>query len=345
MGRGLPYGAGVDKRPTIYDVAQEAGVAASTVSRAFSNPGRVNANTSRKVFEAAERIGYHSSALEGRVGARTRALALVVSDIANPFYDEIITGATDAAREAGYVLMILHTREDADYERTVIEGCIDLVEGIVFASTRLGEVALRKIAKRRPVVLLNRRMPEISCVVIDNARGIRRSAEHLGGLGHSSIAYLPGPSTSWADSARWRALREAAHELELVVRRSGTNCETPSVQAGFDAAEDVIATGATAVQTYNDALGVGLVRGLRARGVRVPVDISVVGFDNIQISQLVDPMLTTVASPLRSQGHTGVTNVLALVRGRAKHSGTLELPVKLVVRQTTARPGRIIHRD
>lgn len=331
----------MQKRPTIYDVATEAGVAASTVSRAFSNPGRVNATTARTVFEAAERIGYRSDAIRGRVGAHTRALALVVNDTSNPFYDEIITGATDAAREAGYVLLILHTREDPDYERTLLEGCIDLVEGIVFASTRLGEVALRNVAKRRPVVLLNRRMPEVSCLVVDNARGVRRAAEHLGTLGHGSIGYLPGPVSSWADGARWRALREAGHELELGVRRVGEHCDKPTIRAGFAAAADVIADDVTAVQTYNDALAIGLLRGLHAQGVRVPHDISVVGFDNIQLSQLVDPMLTTVAAPLRAQGRTGVGNLLALVKGRAKHAETLEMPVKLVVRQTTARPGRM----
>ncbi len=107
----------MESKATIYDVARAAGVAASTVSRAFARPGRVSAETARRVFAAAAEVGYRSSALPGLTGSRTRSLALVVTDITNPFYSELIRGAHEAAGAAGYMILLSHTREDAQLER------------------------------------------------------------------------------------------------------------------------------------------------------------------------------------------------------------------------------------
>src|SRR5436309_6443103 len=178
-------------RPSIYDVAREAGVAASTVSRAYARPGRVNSDTARAIFAAAERIGYRATKITGTLGGgtarQTGAVALMVSDITNPFYGEIIKGAELAARKAGFALLLSDTSETGSVERDVIERTLDLVEGIVLASSRMSDSAIRVIAKQKPMVLLNRRLPDISCIVADQALGIRRAAEHFRTLGHDTI--------------------------------------------------------------------------------------------------------------------------------------------------------------
>src|SRR5437762_11153216 len=128
------------RRPTIYDVAHEAGVAASTVSRAYSRPGRVNAETAQRVFVAAQRLGYRSDRLDGqRPGyqAVREAIDLVVADVTNPFYGDIIKGAYEAAREAGYQLILSHTSESPEVERQAIERELKQVDGIVIASSRM----------------------------------------------------------------------------------------------------------------------------------------------------------------------------------------------------------------
>jgi LacI family transcriptional regulator len=324
-------------RPTIYDVAREAGVAASTVSRAYARPGRVNNDTARRIFAAAERLGYRSDRLDGQRPdgrALSEAIALVIADVTNPFYGEIIKGAYEAAREAGYQLVLSHTNESPEEERRTIEHELDHVDGIVIASSRMTDSALRMVAKQRAVVLLNRILPEASCVVSDNQRGIRRAAEHLGALGHERITYVAGPENSWSDGMRWRALREAAAELELEVRRLGPH--EPTVLAGLAAARRVAQIDATAVLAYNDALAIGVLKGLRKLGVAVPEEISVVGFDNIIFDELVEPALTTVAAPLYRMGLTGVQHCIALARGAQPSSASLVLPVRLVVRQSTA---------
>jgi DNA-binding LacI/PurR family transcriptional regulator len=331
----------MERRPTIYDVAREAGVAASTVSRAYSRPGRVNAETAQRVFEAAQRLRYRSDRLNGQQpGHRAvrEAIDLVIADVTNPFYGDIIKGAHEATQEAGYQLILSHTNESPEVERQAIERELDQVDGIVIASSRMNDSALRMMAKQKPMVLLNRIIPEVTCVVTDTPRGIRRAAEHLGGLGHERIHYVAGPETSWADGTRWRALREAVAELALDARRIGPN--EPTVLAGLSAARRVAQAGATAVLAYNDALAIGVMKGLRRLGIAVPDEVSVVGFDNIILDELVEPTLTTIAAPLYRMGLTGVQNCIAVAQGARTSSTALVLPVRLVIRQSTAQRKR-----
>jgi DNA-binding LacI/PurR family transcriptional regulator len=324
----------VGDRPTIYDVAREAGVAASTVSRAYSRPGRVNAETARAIFAAAERIGYRATKITGSVGRQTGAVALTVSDITNPFYGEIIKGAEQAARHAGYALLLSDTSESGQVERDIVERTLDLVEGVVLGSSRMSDSAIRMIAKQKPLVLLNRQITETSCIVGDNPRGVRRAVEHLGTLGHTTITYVAGPAASWAEGKRWRALRETGHELELRIRRIGPD-DDPTMLTGFNTARRIVEEGATAVLAYNDALAIGIIKGLKKLGVHVPGDVSVVGFDNVLLAEVVDPALTTVMAPMRRAGAAGVGNVLALASGAQTSGETLVLPMKLVVREST----------
>jgi DNA-binding LacI/PurR family transcriptional regulator len=335
------YAALVEGRPTIYDVAREAGVAPSTVSRAYARPGRVNARTARLIFEVAERIGYRSERVEARppsASGRTQAIGLVISDVTNPFYGPIISGAYEAAREAGFLLILSHTTESPAAERRAVETELSRVDGLVIASSRMSDSALRTIAKQKALVLLNRTIPEVHCVVTDNPRGVRRAAEHLGMLGHEGILYVAGPEASWSDGVRWRALREAGMELELDVRRIGPH--EPTILAGFRAARRVVSAGATAVLAYNDQLAIGVMKGVRHLGLRVPDDVSVVGFDNIIFDEIVEPALTTVAAPLLQMGTTGVHNCIAVTHGARPSTPALVLPVKLVERASTAHRKR-----
>ena len=207
----------------------------------------------------------------------------------------------------------------------------------MLASSRMSDSAIRMIAKQKPLVLLNRQISETSCIVTDNQRGVRRAVEHLGMLGHDTITYLAGPEASWAEGTRWRALREATHELELRVRRIDPH-DTPTMRTGYAASRRIVEEGATAVLAYNDALAIGVIKGLKQLGVRVPGDVSVVGFDNVLLAEVVDPALTTVAAPMRRAGAAGVGNVLALAAGARTSGETLVLPVKLVVRESTGPP-------
>lgn len=322
-------------RVTIYDVAREAGVSASTVSRAFSRPGRVSSDTARRVHEVAERLGYRADQPHRLQGStRTRVIALAVSDITNPFYFGIIRGAEKAAHDNDFTLMVADARESADEERRMLARHVPLVEGVIVTSSRLSDTELRGLARRLPVVVLNRKVPGLPCVHPDNARGVRRAVEHLATLGHTRIGYVAGPEASWADGSRWRAVREACLELVLTDARVGP--VVPTLAGGRGAAAEVVRRGLTAVLTYNDMVAVGLLRGLADLGVDVPGEVSVVGFDNTLPAELVSPGLTTVAQPVTLLGETAGRHVISLVRGQASSRElTSVLPVQLTVRQST----------
>jgi LacI family transcriptional regulator len=336
----VPSGDATDRAVTIYDVAREAGVAPSTVSRAFSRPGRVSSETAERVRTVAERLGYRTNPLARALStAHTNLVACVISDIANPFYSEIVRGAQDAAATAGYTLLLADTRESDRVERTALERALPIVDGVVLASSRMSDSAIRMMSKQKPVVVLNRAVADVPCVVTDNPRGARRAAEHLGEKGHDHITYVAGPEASWADGMRWRSLREAALELGLTVRRIGPF--RPDVAGGVQAAEQLRREPTSAVIAYNDQLAIGLLRGLDGMGVRVPRDVSVIGFDNIFAADLVSPRLTTVAAPLHTEGVTATQHLLAMIEGaRPRTVQPVVLPIRLVVRASTAQRSR-----
>ncbi len=326
--------------PTIYDVAREAGVAPSTVSRTFARPGRVNADTAAHIREVAARLGYRANPLARALStSRTKMLAVMVSDVTNPFYSELIRGAQIAASEADYTVLLADARESDQVERESLERVLPAVEGIVIGSSRMSDSTLRVIAKQKPMVVLNRDLMGVPSVVTDNPRGMRRAAEHLGELGHEAITYVAGPEASWADGMRWRALREAGHELALSTRRIGPFA--PTTEGGAEAGAQMLDGPPTAVIAYNDLMAIGLLRFLVAHGVRVPEDVSLIGFDDIMAARLVTPPLTTVAAPVRAMGITAVRNLVALINGaHARAAEAFVLPTRLVVRGSTARRRR-----
>ncbi|WP_036506287.1 LacI family DNA-binding transcriptional regulator [Nocardioides sp. URHA0020] len=324
------------KQATIYDVAALAGVAPSTVSRTFSRPGRVNAETAARVREVAAELGYRTNRIaQALTTARTGVVALTVSDIGNPYYLEIIRGAEAAASAAGCTMLLSDSRESARHEQQVLERTLPLVDGLVLAGSRMSDTAIRAAARQRPVVVLNRVVTDLPSIAPDHALGARSALEHLAGLGHRRVAYLAGPEASWADGMRWRSVLETGQQLGVKVTRLGPY--PPTVAGGSRAAQELpAATGA--VVAYNDQVAIGLVRGIQQRGGRVPDDVSVVGFDNIFAADLVLPGLTTVAAPAREMGARAVETLVS--REGRTYERAMVLPTRLVVRGSTAPPRR-----
>ena len=326
--------------PTIYDVARLAGVAPSTVSRTFARPGRVSFETAERVRAAAEQLGYRARSVsrQGSVrDRRTHMIAVVVSDISNPAYFDLIRGAEEAAAEAGYTVLLAHTHESDRKEREALERTLPMVDGILLTSSRMSDSSIRMMAKQKPTIVVNRAVNGVASVVPDNPRGMRRAAEHLAAAGRRSIVYMAGPQASWADGMRWRALRECALELELKVHRAGPF--EPTAEGGRDAAVRWLEQRGPAVILYNDLMALGFLRELRRHGVRTPEDVAVIGFDDIQVLDLVSPALTSVAAPMRALGATAVHNLLAMTRGASPTAvRPMVLPTRLVVRESSALP-------
>ncbi|HEY0188144.1 MAG TPA: LacI family DNA-binding transcriptional regulator [Cellulomonas sp.] len=332
---GEPHAA---RPPTIYDVARAAGVAPSTVSRAFARPGRVNSETAERIREVAARIGYRTNPVARALStARSRMVAVLVSDLANPIYAELLRGAQVAASAAGYTVLVEDTRENATTERAAAERVLPLVEGVLLTSSRMSDAAIRVIAKQRPVAVLNRSLGDVPCVVADEQGGARRAVEHLRDLGHHDLTYVAGPDASWPNGTRWRAFNDGCRALGLVGRRVGPF--EPTFAGGYEAARALLGTRASGVVVFNALMAVGVIRGLQQAGVRVPADVSVVGFDDVLIAQIVQPALTVVSTPLQATGATGLRNLIALLNGaRSRTGGPVVLPARLSVHESTAPP-------
>jgi LacI family transcriptional regulator, repressor for deo operon, udp, cdd, tsx, nupC, and nupG len=325
---------------TIYDVARAAGVAPSTVSRAFSRPGRVNADTAERIRRVAEELGYRANPLARALStSRTRMIAFAVPDVANPFYSEVIRGAQSTVGQHGCTILLADTQESDRLERDALERALPVVDGVLLGGSRMSDSTIRIIAKQKPVVVLNRVVVDVPSVVPDNASGMRRVVEHLSGLGHDTVTYVAGPEASWADGMRWRSLQDTAAELQLRARRVGPF--SPDVAGGMRAAEELADSPPTAVCGYNDQMAIGVMRGLASRGIAVPRDVSVVGFDNIGAAELVTPGLTTVSAPLHLEGATAARHLLAMIEGAQSRTGQpMVLPVRFVERASTAQRRR-----
>ena len=329
---------GVLRAVTIHDVATAAGVSPSTVSRTFARPGRVSARTAARIREVAADLGYRTDSIEApQLPSKKKAIGLSVSDVTNPFYFAIIRGAEAAAAQHGYSVLLIDAQENERIERQNMARAMPLIDALLVASSRISDTHLRQLGKHVPVVVLNRDVQGMASIVTDNERGMRRAVEHLAELGHTHIWYVAGPEASWADGVRWRSLREAALELVLSAHRVGPF--QPNMREAHRMADELLSRGAKAVVCYNDLMAFGLLQALRERNVRVPEQVSVVGFDNSFGCELVSPQLTTVAAPLSRLGSLGITNLVGLINGATWRSrAPVVMPVLLKVRGSTAPP-------
>lgn len=325
-----------DKRVTIYDVATAAGVAPSTVSRAFSRPGRVSAATHAKVMAAAKELDYRTNAPASQErDQRHHRLGIGVPDITNPYFAEVVSGMQESAHEQDFLLLLLDTVEDEVRERTGLESAINLVDGIVLSGTRLSDATLNHLTKRIPVVVLNRRVAGLDSVTPDYEHGMGQAMAHLAENGIRTVTYVAGPVNSWSDGERWRAARTAARSLGLTVQRHGPFA--PTIAGGEQAFDELSDSLPHAVICYNDLIAIGfLISALRA-GVRVPAQLSVMGHDDIPLSRFIGGGLTTVVTPKRAQGRAAIERLVRRIENPSAHRSPVEgsLPVRLVPRAST----------
>jgi len=322
-----PGDASNGRTVTLQDVAREADVAVSTVSRALSNPDRVSRPMRERIQEVARRLGYTAA----RIPARDSLLALMVRGIGNPYNAALIRGVESQARAAGSSVIVGDIADGPEVELAHIERLKDRgVDGIVLATSLLPEAELRAVGEGADVVLFNREVPGFASVITDARDGSRQIVEHLAALGHRSIAYLSGPAL-WTDAERWRTLSENAAQLGVETVRLGPFM--PTVDQGSAAADVGLGSGATALVAFNDLLAIGILQRLRRRKVDVPGAISVVGHDDIFGADFCQPSLTTVHSDVEHAGRT----LVELVRGRivSRPHTPIVIPTQLVVREST----------
>jgi LacI family transcriptional regulator, galactose operon repressor len=335
-------------RATITDVAARAGVHPSTVSRVLNShvDSTIRPETRQRVLRAAEQLGYRASPLARSLRLqRTLTLGMLVPDITNPFFSSIIKGAEDAARDRGYTLILGNSEDEPEREETYLRVLRERqVDGLLIASSQMADETIAGLRDDGfPFVLLNRgaRFPGDLVVVVDNLAASIEVVDHLAALGHRRIGHIAGPQNTTTGMDRLDGYREAVRALgladdpELVAYAAGF-----SVASGRRALAAMLAGPArpTAVFAANDLIAIGMLQHLRQVGVRVPGDLSIVGFNDIPLAGLLEPALTTVRVPQLEMGAVATHLLIDRLEDRPIHDVRVTLPTALVVRSSTAAP-------
>lgn len=328
--------APAEKMPTIKDVADLAGVATSTVSRALSKPDRVNRHTRERIEEAAAQLNYvPSSQARGLSSGRTNTVAVLVPDITNPFYFDIIRGTQHQLKAAGLTQLLVDTEESNEMELEALHKMRRSADGFILAASRLTDAQLAEVSGSQPLVTINRASANAPTVVIDTPSAMIQALEHLVSLGHQRVCYVSGPPTSWSNSRRWKIFEEDSGQRGLETHRVGPFA--PKTTSGAAAADAAVRTGATACIVFNDLLAIGMLQRLRERGIRVPEDMSIVGCDDIFGADFCNPPLTTISSPIEQAGRVAVSMLLSQLN--PLYGGTTRrlavMPTHLTVRGST----------
>jgi len=335
--------------PTIREVAREAGVSIATVSHALSGKRPVSERTRSKIARAADRLGYRPNAIAAAMTTgRTQTLGIVVPDIANPFFGELLGAVERAAAARGYSVIASSSELDPELEarsvRTLVDRRVDALihlAGSDVPNAALGEVDAGEVA----LVCLDEELPNLpagsSLLTVDNAAGGALAARHLCELGHLELGVIGGPAGLPTARARLTGFCRAAVERAVGPPASCIrHAPAYTVEAGRVAALDLLqaAPELTALFCANDLIALGVCAAARELGRRVPEDLSVVGFDDSFVAALVAPPLTTIRQPVARLGKEAAEVAIDLVEGRRTGPVRLTLPVELVVRGSTATP-------
>jgi len=333
---------------TLREVAGAAGVSIATASRILTGARPSAPQTRARVLAAAAQLDYRPSgparALKLR---RSRTLGLLVTDIENPYFPEIVRAVEDAAHERGFAVLLCNATDDPGRELAYINLLLERrVDGIIVAASRVGARHAALLARAGvPVVLVNSEAPGsgLAAITSDNRGGARLAAEHLLALGHRRIGHITAPPANAAAAARLLGVRDALRGAGIAPNLLDVALGDGRVGGGERAMSELLDRHPrpTAVVCYNDLTAMGAMRAVRRAGYAVPGDVSLVGFDDIDLAQWTDPPLTTVAQPKREMGAWAFARLAGGGERPPVASGpaiAVRLPTTLVIRASTSPP-------
>lgn len=333
---------------SIKDVASLAGVSTATVSRALANPAKVQIHTRQRVLRAVKQTGYVTNNLARSFRTRrSHTVVVLVPDITNSFFANIIQGIEGVARENGYRILLGDMQNDVENAVAYGELCAQRqADGVIC----LGRTIPFRYNKSRKSIDLAWPPLVMACeyddaipipgVGIDNRAAALEGVQYLAAQGHSRIAYLNGPADSPLCCDRLSGYRAGMAEFGLEKCRSWVYSGDFSFESGAEAAREMLSDGErpTAVFAANDAMAIGALQVLKRRGVRVPEEMSMLGFDDIEFAAYCDPPLTTIHQPRAEIGATSMRMMLGLLGGQREDGGRRKLMHRLVVRDSVATP-------
>lgn len=342
----LPASGNVKKgrRVSIKDIARLAGVSHSTVSRALRGSSLVNGETTAEIQRIADEHGFRVSAVARSLAtSRTNTFGIVVTSISDPFVAEVVSAIESQALAHDYSVFLANSQADPVRELKVVQSLeARRVDGIVVVASRVGALYGDEFERMGiPIVLLNNQHPSqfAHSVIIDNLEGARSAVNHLINLGHRDIAYLGDRLGYSSDTERFSGYRSALDAADIPFEPSLVVHGDGKAEGGFEATARLLQDrqAPTAVVCYNDMTALGALKAIRAHGLKVPADISIVGFDDLPLALYTDPPLTTIHQPKQEMGRLAVNLLLQLIAG--EHEGhDIRAKAHLVIRESTAAP-------
>ncbi|OBT24806.1 DNA-binding transcriptional regulator CytR [Vibrio tasmaniensis] len=330
---------------TMKDVAQLAGVSTATVSRALMNPEKVSVSTRKRVETAVLEAGYSPNTLARNLRRNeSKTIITIVPDICDPYFAEIIRGIEDAAVENDYLVLL----GDSGQQKKRESSFVNLVftkqaDGMLLLGTdHPFDVSKPEQKNLPPMVMACEFAPELELptVHIDNLTSAFEAVNYLAQLGHKRIAQISGPTTATLCKFRQQGYQQALRRAGVSMNPAYSTVGDFTFEAGAQAVRQLLALPEqpTAIFCHNDAMAIGAIQEAKKLGLRVPQDLSIVGFDDIQFAQYCDPPLTTISQPRYEIGRQAMLMMLDLLKGNDVQAGSRLLEAKLVVRGSTAPP-------
>jgi LacI family transcriptional regulator len=327
---------------TVADIAREAGVSMMTVSRVINKKGEVSLPTRKRVQKVIDRLSYRPSGIARSLATRhSGTIGLVIPDVSNPFFANVALGAEHVAGAEGYNIFLCNSEEIPERELAIVNSLEEKrVDGVVLFS-RLDSQQLTDVLKHHPAaVLINRQRPTgknapaISTVRLDDVLGGQMVVRHLLARDHRAIGLLAGPATSYSGRARAKGYRQALKVAGESARPRWEMFCPPTVEGGHTAARELLQTQPelTALFCFNDLVAVGALQACAELGRAVPGDLAIVGYDDIPLSALVTPSLTTCRAPCYELGAQAVHLLLNRIRGVSEPLEEVILQPELIIR-------------
>jgi LacI family transcriptional regulator len=331
---------------TLKDVAERAGVDVSTASRALSpdKSSLVNPATRRRVVEAAETLGYRvnlqaSSLRRGRTGM----VGVIVADLSNPFIGPVLRGVANSLGSRDLLPIMTETRDSSEELARICHKLLaQRVDGLIITAGRYQDrPLLKRVANEVSTVLAVRQLPGsgIPAITHDDLAGGGLAAEHLLSLGHTQLAQLMGPNDIWSFESRAIGFREAVIAAGATCVDIESSDRLPTLEAGIVFAHELLRQAgptATAVFAHNDTIAIGALGALREVGIECPRDISIVGYNDVPLTDHLDPPLTTVRLPGYELGHLAAELLVNRIDGAEATTNAVVLTPELIVRASTA---------
>ena len=336
------------ERMDIRTIARAAHVSIATVSRTINNVPTVNPEIAKRVWEVIDELDYFpNTQARALVSGRSKLFGLIVSEITNPFFPELIQGFEDIAVAHGYEILVSSTNYDPKRMSHCIRRMLERkVEGVAVMTFGIEEPLLDQLAKRKvPLVFIDigPTRPGISLLKVDYHHGILQGVQHLTALGHRDIAFISGPLTLRSAQSRRAAFSDSLNECGLVLNPAWIVEGDHTMEGGIASMERLLAGNRpTAVMCSNDMTAIGVLHKLYRAGLRVPDDLSVIGFDDIHISEVTIPPLTTVQMSRFELARAAVTALRTHVEQPQDSKREYSIQTDLIVRESTGAPRRAV---